>query len=154
MPQIPIRCLGRTETPPTWVNQTEFWWPAPTHRGPLTQSDPQRKGNQDFIHPPPPAAPDFCLLRPVGALWSPQWAQSLQAPGLCPGLCCQSADSGSLPAQTIPEAGMCCSRALCCILTHRHKLNASNFQACSVVLPVLVAQVCLMFTMTSTQTWK
>lgn len=141
MPEIPILCLGRTETPPKWVKQTELWWAAPTHRGTLTQSDPQRKGKQHFLHPPTPAAPDFSILRPGGALCKPSEGSAPASPVPVPWALTQDLCQ---PKQFLRQESAA-AIALCWILTHGQKPNASNFQACSVV----VARVCLLFRMTS-----
>lgn len=134
MPEIPILCLGRTEAPPKWVKQTELWWPAPTHCGTLTQSDPE-KGKPGTLSTP---NLQQLLISPFWDLCKPQWAQPLQAQCLCPGLCCQSADSGALPGQTIPEAGMCCS---CCFVLNSHpRIQTKSFQ-----LPALFCCCCCLW---------
>lgn len=121
MPEIPILCLGRTETPAgatEWVNQTELWCPAPTHHGTLAQSDPQRKGNQDLYPSSLSSRSQFLHCETCGSFVQALSELSLCEPSACALACVaiQSADPGSLPAQTIPEAGMRCS--------HRFVLNS------------------------------
>lgn len=78
MPEIPILCLGRTETPPKWVKQAEFWWAAPTHRGTLTQSDAQRKGKRDLY--PSSNSSRSWFLHSVGALCKPSVGSAPASP--------------------------------------------------------------------------
>lgn len=131
MPEIPILCLGRTETPPKWVKQTELWWPAPTHCGTLAQSDLEngKPGSLSTLH-----LQQF-LISPFWDLWELWASPSGLSP--CKPSACAPACAARVLTQDLCQAKQflrqecAAAAALCWILTHGQKRNASSFQPCS-----------------------